>query len=195
METSTDAPDSLEVIRQELGAYKRAYCAEHIAHAVAHYVEFRSKTRRRVLPIGMTRREYQRLYQIERHDALSAYKRAYYLEHRERLYERQKAYERANPERKHAIRHNRSARKKKNGGTFTGAQWRALCDWFGNVCLCCGVSSLLTIDHVVPVAKGGVNSIDNLQPLCGRCNARKCAKTTDYRDPTLLSAFLASLRN
>jgi len=49
-------------------------------------------------------------------------------------------------------------------------------------CLNCGVSVsdephlLLEVDHIVPVAKGGLTSVDNLQTLCWRCNRSKGAK-------------------
>jgi 5-methylcytosine-specific restriction endonuclease McrA len=45
---------------------------------------------------------------------------------------------------------------------------------FNSRCCYCGTKSdALTIDHVVPVSKGGTNAIRNLAPACGRCNGRK----------------------
>lgn len=52
---------------------------------------------------------------------------------------------------------------------------------YGRKCLCCGSTKNLTIDHVIPVYKGGKNCISNYQPLCKSCNSRKSTRTTDYR--------------
>lgn len=35
---------------------------------------------------------------------------------------------------------------------------------------------LLEIDHIIPLAKNGVTSSDNLQTLCWRCNRSKGSK-------------------
>jgi len=37
------------------------------------------------------------------------------------------------------------------------------------------------IDHIVPIANGGKNTVDNLQPLCKNCHKEKC-KTEQYED-------------
>ncbi len=52
-------------------------------------------------------------------------------------------------------------------------------------CQKCGVSVeeephlLLEIDHIVPISKGGMTSVDNLQTLCWKCNRSKGAKLLD----------------
>lgn len=74
------------------------------------------------------------------------------------------------------FKYNRAKRLKQNGGSHSERQWRDLKRHWGNKCACCGVSeskARLTKDHIVPVALGGKDSIDNLQPLCQSCNSIK----------------------
>jgi len=41
------------------------------------------------------------------------------------------------------------------------------------VCVRCGAEEDLQFDHVIPVAKGGGTSVENIQVLCGDCNRQK----------------------
>lgn len=63
-------------------------------------------------------------------------------------------------------------------GSFIFEEFQAL----GDTCLRCGRDDIpMTIDHVLPVSKGGSNYISNIQPLCRACNSSKRDKHIDYR--------------
>lgn len=85
-------------------------------------------------------------------------------------------------------------RLKNRNGTFYNDYeiWRSLCrvergrvsnkmrfsiyERDGYRCCKCGVSqkyAQLEIDHIIPIAKGGKSTYDNLQTLCHRCNVEK----------------------
>lgn len=55
-------------------------------------------------------------------------------------------------------------------------------------CQSCGKTSSqtkLTVDHIIPLARGGQNDISNLQTLCFTCNQEK----TDKLDPRFRRHF------
>ncbi len=55
-------------------------------------------------------------------------------------------------------------------------------------CRSCGKTTVeinLTIDHIIPLARGGQNDISNLQTLCFVCNRQK----TDNIDPRFRRHF------
>jgi 5-methylcytosine-specific restriction endonuclease McrA len=64
-------------------------------------------------------------------------------------------------------------------GTFTATEVRQIGTNQGWLCAYCQINIGLVgyhVDHVVPLSKGGMNTADNLQLLCGPCNMRKAAK-------------------
>ncbi len=68
------------------------------------------------------------------------------------------------------------------GGWHSDAEWNVLLDKTGRRCLRCGSEADLTKDHVVPLSRGGTHDIENLQPLCRRCNSWKNDRVIDFRD-------------
>ena len=70
--------------------------------------------------------------------------------------------------------HSRRARERNARGSFTRTEWCELKELYNNRCAYCKKrSNRLTVDHIIPLIKGGANSIDNIVPACGRCNSRK----------------------
>lgn len=45
----------------------------------------------------------------------------------------------------------------------------------GYCCVYCGATERLEVDHVIPIARGGTNEMENLQALCRACNRTKGA--------------------
>lgn len=74
-------------------------------------------------------------------------------------------------------------RKRAASGSHTFAEWDELKRKYCFTCPCCFKSEpdiTLTIDHIVPLSKGGTEDIENIQPLCKSCNCRKSVKSTRY---------------
>lgn len=78
----------------------------------------------------------------------------------------------------------RNARKRGADGSHTLVEWNYLKEKYNYTCLCCGKKEpeiKLTEDHIVPLFVGGSDYIDNIQPLCVSCNAKKGIKIIDFR--------------
>ena len=93
-----------------------------------------------------------------------------------------KKWRQENPS-KAAVQRNRNrAMRLECEGHYAAAEFKALCEEYGNVCLRCGDNDApLTPDHVISLTLGGSNWISNIQPLCRRCNSPKNIKIIDYR--------------
>lgn len=78
------------------------------------------------------------------------------------------------------VKETRYDRLRQNGGSHTEDEWLALCAPYKGRCPCCRRKRVLTKDHIVPVAHGGTDSINNIQPLCRSCNSKKGTKTIAY---------------
>ncbi len=77
----------------------------------------------------------------------------------------------------------RRARKRNAEGSFTTGEWESLKVQYGFVCPCCKKQEpevKLTVDHIIPLVKGGSNYIENIQPLCRLCNSIKSSKIIKF---------------
>ena len=96
----------------------------------------------------------------------------------------QREYGKANRDKLTLYTNTRRARKLEAEGSHTDEEWQELKAFYDFKCLRCGKQEpeiKLTRDHVIPLTQGGSDSIDNVQPLCTRCNSKKNNKHIDYR--------------
>lgn len=130
--------------------------------------------------INEKNREYVRRTRAER----SAYGKEYRARPgiKERRAQTWRTWKARNPERAKAIGERYRSLKAQAEGDFTYDEWLLLCSLYDYACLRCRINLPLTIDHVIPLSKGGDNWITNIQPLCKRCNSAKNSRTEDYRD-------------
>lgn len=88
---------------------------------------------------------------------------------------------RNNPDRYKAATSRGSARRRARLGfivcDLTGEQWAAIVASHGGRCAYCATRpERLTVDHVIPISKGGAHTASNVVPACRACNARKGAR-------------------
>ena len=149
----------------------RRYRAEHPDYSRQYYVKHREKLKE-------YDREYGKQYRAKHHE--EARERGARWRDKHPDYHHQYRIDNANKYRVHTA--NRKALSMAAEGTFTDEQFAELCEQYDNRCLCCGKVKKLTVDHIVPLSKGGSNDISNVQPVCGPCNSKKHTETIDYRD-------------
>jgi len=109
-------------------------------------------------------------------------KRHWFEKNKEKSIEKNRIWKEKNPEKVKWL--NRlQQHKRRCAGKIDREAWIKKVKILGEKCLMCGVNqntAKLTIDHIIPISKGGTNEITNLQPLCSFCNRRKHTKSIDF---------------
>lgn len=67
--------------------------------------------------------------------------------------------------------HKRRAQKYENGSFRVSAA--DIKQIYSSPCIYCGSTERITMDHVIPISRGGTHGIGNLAPACVSCNSSK----------------------
>lgn len=121
-----------------------------------------------------------RLRQTERYwddpKAARAYTNAYYAANANKKRAEARAYKKANPELIQAQVNKRRARQfAAEINDFTADEWHIMQELADHRCHYCKkrYKGRLTMDHIVPLSKGGHHTYSNIIPACRSCNSKK----------------------
>lgn len=149
------------------------------------------------------RRTYKKKYHEKNKEAILEKQKKYREKHKEKILEYQRKYdaEHKRDRRKYYIKYHKTSkgqaakfnsnnkrrqREEQQGRGITGQQWLEMMKFFGFKCAYSGKyiggeenQSIRSIDHIVPIAKGGINEIWNCVPMYRPYNTRKNDKTLE----------------
>ena len=120
-----------------------------------------------------------------------AYQREYYALNRDRIIRRtvewgrknkrkrvvaKKKWAVANKEHINYLTKMRQFRLKGAGQSPKKEQVDKLFERYKKMCFYCKINNATSIDHIIPISRGGKNNIENLMPSCISCNSKKGTK-------------------
>jgi 5-methylcytosine-specific restriction endonuclease McrA len=123
-------------------------------------------------------------YREANRDKVAAYKRRWREANKDALAERRRLWceanpdhnrlwREANPEKARVILHRSRSRKRNAEGSFTAADIDRQRKAQKGKCYYCGKKCKLTVEHLVPLDRGGTNWPDNIVLACKPCNSGK----------------------
>lgn len=121
--------------------------------------------------IALRKAEYQKKHK----EQISLQMAEYYRKNKERISLRQVEYRKLNPDIFLAFSHKRRANKKKGGGSYTPGQISIQDKRQKNKCYYCNKKMGIkrTIEHIIPLSRGGSNDMSNIVLACSHCNLTK----------------------
>ena len=174
--------------------YKGGYrpkCKE--CSSEAYYFAKRDEKRQKAAQYRLENREKvseaARKHREENAEKIREYYRQWYAANSEKKRESVKLYRQDRPDQYRGYRHTRRVRLAEGECSLTNAQWEEVKLRYKHKCAYCGKKpEKLTMDHVIPISKGGSHSADNIVPACLTCNCSKQANPAPLYVQTMLVA-------
>lgn len=163
--------------REHRKAYLKAYCKRNEDTLKAQYKAYRQANKERI-------NLWHKAHYAANKERIEREQRLYRLAHKEQIRKRNNAYARANREKRRMANRKREALKRGNGHKrYVDSDIFERDNW---ICGICGrkINKRLkwpnphakSIDHIVPITKGGADRATNVQAAHVRCNIGKGAK-------------------
>ena len=148
--------------------------AQQVAYHRAHRDELVQKQHEYYVAHKEERMIYSHNYHLANYSVILVNHQLWYKKNKEVDDKRHLQYQHAHPEIAQVGHQLYRARLASAKGSFTVEEFRQKCEEYDYKCAYCGVEGIgLTIDHVVPLSKGGTCYIDNIVPACLSCNSKK----------------------
>ena len=153
--------------REELCRKKREHYQKNRKIVLRRVKKYQEKNKEEILD---KKREYYKKNTIRILGMVKGYRKTYSCKVAERKY-------RQSPKGLFADREKHHRRRiVGNKGKLTNQEWDEILRGHNFRCAYCGVKGNMTIDHVIPISKGGQHIAGNIVPACTECNSRKGAR-------------------
>ena len=153
--------------KEEIREYNKQYYQEHKKESSEYYQKHKDE-----------KREYNKQYKEEHKEEISEYNKQYREENKEYYIEYMKEYREENPHMQFNSNNKRRQLEENQGDGITKEQWYEMMCFFDWKCAYSGEylggnSEDRTIDHIVPLSKGGEHEVWNCVPMMKLYNKNK----------------------
>lgn len=150
--------------------YNKRYYNEHkedIKKATKEYAQSNK------VAVSKRRQKWELSNQEHRKEVFSKW----YLANKQNCIDRAKKWKHEHPEAVRANTRSYASRRRGALGKFSSKDFIKLKNNLLGKCGYCGDNEADTIDHILPLSRGGTNWVGNIMPACGSCNYSKQCKT------------------
>ena len=142
---------------------------------------------------GMSEAEYKKAWRAENRDKVLASKKRSYERNKESILKANAKYRQENHNRRLEIERESRKKNKEKNRPFKNARqsirnrlvsgskyviiYKDLKKIYSQPCFNCGSTNNQSLDHRIPLSRGGEHKIGNMLTLCQPCNASKHSKT------------------